>query len=67
MKEPQFVTPEGFKDNNEYIISQLKVGMQDKVDSGQIPIDEIPRYADALKKELELVSDKGYIDYFLIT
>lgn len=67
LKEPQFVTPEGFKDNNDYIVSQLKNGMQDKVDSGQIPIDEIPRYADALKKELELVSDKGYIDYFLIT
>jgi len=67
LKEPNFKTPEGFKDNKEYIVHQLKVGMEEKVKAGQIPQDEIVKYASALKKELDLVADKGYIDYFLIT
>ena len=67
LKEPKFKTPEGFKDNNDYILHLLKIGMEEKVRLGQIPKDQIVDYTKALKKELDLVSDKGYIDYFLIT
>ena len=67
LKEPKFETPEGFKDNKEYIVYQLKKGMQEKIDAGHITEDDISYYTESLKKELDLVDDKGYIDYFLIT
>ena len=64
LKEPKFETPEGFKDNKEYIVYQLKKGMQEKIDAGHITEDDISYYTESLKKELDLVDDKGYIDYF---
>ena len=67
LKEPKFETPDGFEDNREYIVHQLKKGMQEKLEAGQIKEEDIPEYTTALKKELDLVADKGYIDYFLIT
>tara|TARA_Y100000593_G_scaffold18687_3_gene37278 strand:+ start:507 stop:3854 length:3348 start_codon:yes stop_codon:yes gene_type:complete len=67
LKEPKFETPDGFADNREYIVHQLKKGMQEKLEAGQIKEEDIPEYTTALKKELDLVADKGYIDYFLIT
>ena len=41
--------------------------MQEKIDAGHITEDDISYYTESLKKELDLVDDKGYIDYFLIT
>ena len=67
LKEPKFSVPSGFKDSNTYILDLLKKGMEAKVKSGLIPEEEIPKYVERLKTELELISDKGYIDYFLIT
>ena len=67
LKEPKFETPNGFDNNRDYIVHQLKKGMQTKLEAGQIKEEDIPEYTTALKKELDLVDDKGYIDYFLIT
>ena len=67
LKEPKFETPDGFDNNRDYIVHQLKKGMQTKLDAGQIKEEDIPEYTTALKKELDLVDDKGYVDYFLIT
>ena len=67
LKEPKFETPDGYKSNREYIVHQLKNGMQKKIDAGKIKEENINLYTTALKKELDLVDDKGYIDYFLIT
>lgn len=67
LKEPKFETPDGFDNNRDYIVHQLKKGMQTKLEAGQIKEEDIPEYTTALKKELDLVDDKGYIDYFLIT
>ena len=67
LKEPKFETPKGYNNNREYIVQQLKKGMNDKLEAGQIKEEDISEYTTALKKELDLVDDKGYIDYFLIT
>ena len=67
LKEPKFAVPSGFKDSKTYILDLLKKGMEAKVKSNLIPEDEIPLYVDRLKTELDLIADKGYVDYFLIT
>ena len=67
LKEPKFAVPSGFKDSKTYILDLLKKGMEAKVKSNLIPEDEIPLYMDRLKTELDLIADKGYVDYFLIT
>ena len=67
LKEPKFDVPNGFKDSKTYILDLLKKGMESKVKSNLIPEDEIPKYVERLKTELELIADKGYVDYFLIT
>ena len=67
LKEPKFDVPNGFKDSKTYILDLLKKGMESKVKSNLIPEAEIPKYVERLKTELELIADKGYVDYFLIT
>jgi len=67
LKEPKFSVPNGFSDSKTYILDLLKKGMESKVKSNLIPEDEIPLYIDRLKTELDLIADKGYVDYFLIT
>jgi len=67
VKEPKFTVPNGYKDNKTYMLELLQKGMTDKVKSNLIPENEIPVYVDRLKIELELIADKGYLDYFLIT
>ena len=49
------------------MLDLLQKGMTDKVKSNLIPEDQIPVYVERLKTELELIADKGYLDYFLIT
>ena len=67
LKEPKFDVPNGFKDSKSYILHLLKNGMESKVKSNLIPEHEIPLYVERLKTELDLIADKGYVDYFLIT
>ena len=67
LKEPKFNVPNGYKDGKAYILDLLQKGMADKVRSKLIVEEDIPKYIDRLKTELDLISDKGYIDYFLIT
>ena len=67
LKEPKFDVPNGFNDSKTYILDLLKKGMESKVSSNLIPENEIPLYVDRLKTELDLIADKGYVDYFLIT
>ena len=67
LKEPKFNVPNGYKDGKAYILDLLQKGMADKVRSKLIAEEDIPKYVDRLKIELNLISDKGYIDYFLIT
>ena len=67
VKEPKFPTPATFRDNKEYMLNLLQKGMADKVRNNLIPEEDIPKYVDRLKTELDLIADKGYIDYFLIT
>ena len=67
VKEPKFPTPSTFKDNKEYMLNLLQKGMADKVRDKLIVEEDIPKYVDRLKIELDLIADKGYIDYFLIT
>jgi len=67
LKEPKFDVPTGYKGSKEYILHLLQRGMEEKVRNNLIPEKDVPRYVDRLKDELELISDKGYLDYFLIT
>ena len=67
LKEPKFTVPNGYKNSKAYMLDLLQKGMSDKVRSNLIPEDEIPTYVDRLKTELDLIADKGYLDYFLIT
>ena len=67
LKEPKFNVPNGYKDGKAYILELLQKGMADKVRNKLIAEEDIPEYVDRLKTELDLISDKGYIDYFLIT
>ena len=67
VKEPKFPTPSTFKDNKEYMLNLLQKGMADKVRDKLIVEEDIPKYVDRLKIEIDLIADKGYIDYFLIT
>ena len=67
LKEPQFDVPSGYKGNKEYILHLLKKGMEAKVRNNLISEKDVSKYVDRLKDELELISDKGYLDYFLIT
>ena len=66
LKEPKFNVPNGYKDGKAYILELLQKGMADKVRSKLIAEEDIPEYVDRLKTELDLISDKGYIDYFII-
>ena len=67
LKEPKFTVPNGYKNSKAYMLELLQKGMTDKVKSNLIPEDQIPVYVERLKTELELIADKGYLDYFLIT
>jgi DNA polymerase-3 subunit alpha len=67
LKEPQFETPNGYKNNKDYMLTLLQKGMAAKVRKNLISEDEVPQYIERLKLEIELIADKGYIDYFLIT
>ena len=67
LKEPKFDVPTGYKGSKEYILHLLQRGMEEKVRNNLIPEKDVPKYVDRLKDELELISDKGYLDYFLIT
>ena len=67
LKEPKFTVPNGYKNSKAYMLEILQKGMTDKVKSNLIPEDQIPVYVERLKTELELIADKGYLDYFLIT
>ena len=67
LKEPKFSVPNDFKDNKTYILHLLQKGMESKVRSNLITEEDIPKYVERLKLELDLIADKGYIDYFLIT
>ena len=67
LKEPMFSVPSDYKDNKTYILHLLQKGMEDKVRSNLIAEEDIPKYVERLKLELDLIADKGYIDYFLIT
>ena len=67
LKEPKFTVPNGYKNSKAYMLDLLQKGMTDKVQSNLIPEDQIPVYVERLKTELELIADKGYLDYFLIT
>ena len=67
LKEPKFEVPNGFNDSKTYILDLLKKGMESKVNSNLIPEADIPKYVERLKTELDLIADKGYVDYFLIT
>ena len=67
LKEPRFSVPHDYKDNKTYILHLLQKGMEDKVRSNLIAEEDIPKYVERLKIELDLITDKGYIDYFLIT
>ena len=67
LKEPKFDVPSGYKDNKEYILHLLQRGMESKVRNNLILEKDVSKYVDRLKEELELISDKGYLDYFLIT
>ena len=67
LKEPKFDVPTGYKGSKEYILHLLQRGMEEKVRNNLIPEKDVPKYVDRLKTELELISDKGYLDYFLIT
>ena len=67
LKEPKFTVPNGYKNSKAYMLELLQQGMTDKVKNNLIPEDQIPVYVDRLKSELELIADKGYLDYFLIT
>jgi len=67
LKEPKFDVPTGYKGNKEYILHLLQRGMEVKVRNNLISEKDVPKYVNRLKEELELISDKGYLDYFLIT
>jgi len=67
LKEPKFIVPNGYKNSKAYMLELLQQGMTNKVKSNLIPEDQIPVYVERLKSELELIADKGYLDYFLIT
>ena len=67
LKEPKFIVPNGYKNSKAYMLELLQQGMTNKVKSKLIPEDQIPVYVERLKTELELIADKGYLDYFLIT
>ena len=67
LKEPQFITPEGYKNNKEYIHKLLKDGLSEKIKTGHISQEDIDIYIDRIHTELTLISDKGYVDYFLLT
>ena len=67
LKEPKFTVPNGYKNSKAYMLDLLQKGMSDKVRNNLIPENEIPVYVDRLKTELDLIADKGYLDYFLIT
>jgi len=67
IKEPKFDVPNGYKGSKEYILHLLKKGMESKVRNNLILEKDVSKYVDRLKEELELISDKGYLDYFLIT
>ena len=59
------VVPNGFKDSKTYILDLLKKGMESKVKSNLISEDEIPKYVERLKTELELIAENlGYDDEF---
>jgi DNA polymerase III subunit alpha len=67
LKEPHFTTPKKYKSNKLYMVKLLKDGFQDKVAKGIIPEERVDEYFDRLQSELEMIEEKGYIDYFLIT
>jgi len=67
LKEPKFDVPSGYKGSKEYILHLLQRGMEGKVKNNLISEKDVPKYVNRLKEELELISDKGYLDYFLIT
>ena len=67
LKEPQFTTPDGYKDNKTYMVELLQQGFQDKVNKDLIPKDKIDEYFDRVQSELQVIDNAGYLDYFLIT
>ena len=67
LKEPMFSVPSDYKDNKTYILHLLQKGMEAKVKANLIAEEDIQKYVERLKLELDLIADKGYIDYFLIT
>jgi DNA polymerase-3 subunit alpha len=67
LKEPTFVTPEGYKNNREFINKALINGIQKKIKLGQVTTENAKDYMLRAKNEIEVIDDKGYVDYFLIT
>ena len=67
IKEPKFELPTGWQSSKAYILHLLQKGMEVKVRSNIIAEEDVSKYVDRIKTELELISGKGYLDYFLIT
>jgi DNA polymerase-3 subunit alpha len=67
LKEPQFEIPDGYETNKDYILKLLKDGLNEKIKTGQVNVDEADVYIERIQTELSLISDKGYVDYFLLT
>ena len=58
---PVFPTPDGVSDSD-YLRELAWEGLKQRFKGKDIP----PEYADRLKRELQVVADKGYSSYFLI-
>lgn len=62
---PIFEIPEGHTQQS-YFKHLCEVGLQKLVDEKRIPIEEVDKYKERLKIEVDLIISMGFIGYFLI-
>ena len=67
LKEPKFSVPVGYDNNKQYIVELLKDALIKKIEDGEVAEDKSDEYIERVRTELELIADKGYVDYFLLT
>jgi DNA polymerase III subunit alpha len=65
-KAPEYDTPKGYDNNEQFIIKLMQDKFVEKLEKGIIPVDRKEEYMDRLKHEFNVIKQKGFLDYFLI-